>query len=173
MKMHTSPVLCSIILVFFSVLAGCAPQSEPIDLEAEKSAILEADRAWSETLKGMDENDLYVPDAFGSFFAKDARLLLPGAPLAVGNKEIGQALSKLSTAPGFSMTWDATMADVSSSGDLGYSVGTFELTLNDSEGNPVTRKGKYTTVWQKQTDGRWKVVSDTPNFDSPAAGEGE
>lgn len=65
------------------------------------------------------------------------------------------------------------MADVSSSGDLGYSVGTFELTLNDSEGNPVTRKGKYTTVWQKQTDGQWKVVSVTPNLDSPSDREGE
>ena len=164
MRMHTSLVLSSIVVVFASVLAGCAPQPEPIDLEAEKSAILEADRAWSETPPNVE--------SFVSFFAEGARFLPPDAPLAVGAEEIAQTASQLFTAPGFSLTWDATMADVSNGGDLGYSVGTFELSMNDSEGNLVTRKGKYTTVWQKQTDGQWKVVSDTPNFDSPVAGEG-
>ena len=60
-----------------------------------------------------------------------------------------------------------------SPGDLGYSIGTLEVTVNDAEGNPVTRGGKYTTVWRKQKDGQWKVVSDMFNFNSPApTGEG-
>jgi len=56
---------------------------------------------------------------------------------------------------------------VSQAGDLGYSIGTLEFTVDDTEGNPVTRNGKYTTVWRKQEDGQWKVVSDTFNFNSP------
>ena len=85
----------------------------------------------------------------------------------MGKDDIEKIASQPFSAPGFSLTWSATTADVSSAGDLGYSIGTFELTTNDPEGNPVTRKGKYTTVWRKQADGQWKVVSDTPNFDSP------
>ena len=46
------------------------------------------------------------------------------------------------------------------------------VTADDGEGNPVTRNGKYTTVWRQQEDGQWKVVSDKPNFDRPAPTSG-
>lgn len=152
------PLSMALTLALFIV--GCAPESEQIDLEAERSAVLDTDRAWSEA----------PPDVarFISFFAEGAHFLPADAPLTIGKDNIEKIASQLFTSPGFSLTWGPTMADVSSAGDLGYSVGTFELTVDDSEGNAVTRKGKYTTVWRKQADGQWKVVADTFNFDSPA-----
>ena len=52
-------------------------------------------------------------------------------------------------------------------GRTGYTIGTFELNLQDSGGNTLARTGKYITIWQKQSDGQWKVVADTAVFDSP------
>ena len=107
-------------------------------------------------------------DAFMAFFAEDARFLPPDGPQANGRDEIRQSFAELAALPGFSLTWSANFSDVSSSGDLGYSVGTFEMTADGPDGNPATRTGTYATVWKKQNDGQWKVVSDIPNFDSPA-----
>jgi ketosteroid isomerase-like protein len=149
-----------IALTMAILVVGCAPESgEPIDLDAERLAILEADRAWSETPPDVE--------AFVSVFADGGRLLPPEAPEAHSREDIQKTASGLFSLPGFSVNWSPDFAAVSQAGDLGYSIGTFELTVDDAEGNPVTRNGKYTTVWRKQEDGQWKVVSDTFNFNSP------
>ena len=153
-------------LVMTMMVIGCASESgEPIDLDAERLAILEADRAWSETPPDVE--------AFVSVFADGGRFLPPEAPEAHSREDIQEAVSGMFSLPGFSLSWSPNFAGVSQAGDLGYSIGAFEFTADDAEGNPVTRNGKYTTVWRKQEDGQWKVVSDTPNFDSPAPTGGD
>ena len=143
------------------VSAGCDVRTPgAVDSSAEKIAILEADQAWSSTVGDLD--------AFMLFFADDARFLPPDGPQANGRDEIRQSFAELAALPGFSLTWSANFSDVSSSGDLGYSVGTFEMTVDGPDGDPAIRTGTYATVWKKQNDGQWKVVSDIPNFDSPA-----
>lgn len=131
-----------------------------VDLEAERAAILEADRAFSESTESVE--------GFVSCFAPGARLLAPDGPQANGVAAIQEAYSELAGLPGFSLSWQANFAEVASSGDLGYSVGTFVMSMDGPDGNPVTRTGKYGTVWAKQEDGEWKVVLDAPNFDRPA-----
>ena len=37
---------------------------------------------------------------------------------------------------------------------------------NPKTKKPMTDKGKYLTVYAKQTDGSWKAVADTYNSDS-------
>ncbi len=161
--MRTCPhlFLFSLFLLAAPVLVGCAPMPpEPVDLEAVKAALMEADRTWSKTAGDAA--------AFVAFTAEGAHFLNPEAPEAVGKEQIGEAVSKMFSAPGLELQWRASSAEVSGSGDLGYTLGTFELTVNDAEGNPVTREGKYVTIWRKQMDGSWKVVADAPNFNSPA-----
>ncbi len=154
-----------IVLTVTTLLVGCAPESgEPIDLEAERAAILDADRTWSETPPEVE--------AFVSFFSDDAHFLPPEAPEVLSREDIQKWVSGLFSLPGFSLSWSANFADVSQAGDLGYSIGSFELKVDDAEGNSVTRNGKYTTVWRKQEDGQWKVVSDTFNFNSPVPTSG-
>jgi ketosteroid isomerase-like protein len=50
----------------------------------------------------------------------------------------------------------------SHSGDLGYSTGTYTATFGE-----MTDKGKYVTIWRKQSDGSWKVTEDMFNSDLP------
>ena len=62
-----------IALTMTVLVVGCASESgEPIDLDAERLAILEADRAWSESPPEVE--------AFVSGFADGGRLLPPEAP---------------------------------------------------------------------------------------------
>ena len=55
-------------------------------------------------------------------------------------------------------------------GGTGNEIITYQLTINNPKGKPVTDHGKGLTVWEKQPGGSWKVVADTFNSDLPEAG---
>jgi ketosteroid isomerase-like protein len=45
-------------------------------------------------------------------------------------------------------------------GDLGYTSGPCEFTSKDTQGNVVSQRGSFVTIWRKQPDGIWKVELD-------------
>ena len=56
--------------------------------------------------------------------------------------------------------------DVIGNGDIAVEIGTYTSTfvpVNTTE--QKSEKGKYVDVWQKQTDGSWKIIADTWNTD--------
>jgi ketosteroid isomerase-like protein len=63
--------------------------------------------------------------------------------------------------------------EVAKSGDLACLSGTYELTMNDPGGKPVSDRGKYVEVWEKQADGKWKCGTDIWNSDLPASASNE
>lgn len=134
--------------------AGCTRSA---NVEQERSALLAADTAWAETPKDIDK--------FVSYFASDATVYVPGMPAVKGTDAIRKAFTEMSAAPGFSITWKAANADVSSAGDVGYTTGTYTSTMGGA-----TEQGKYVTVWKKDVSGDWKVVEDIFNADAPAQG---
>lgn len=121
---------------------------------ADAAAIRAADANWVKAAKD--------PAAFTSFYAKDAVLFPPGAPMTSGKEAIGKAWQQMMAQPGFALTFAPTKVDVSKSGDLAYDIGNYALTVNDKKGKPQTSKGKYVAVWGKQADGTWKVLVDAP-----------
>jgi ketosteroid isomerase-like protein len=62
--------------------------------------------------------------------------------------------------PGSSLVWKPDYVDVSKSGDLGYTYGTYNYTSLDSLGNEQSSSGVFHTVWKRQEDSSWKFVSD-------------
>ncbi len=58
------------------------------------------------------------------------------------------------------LEWAPEFADVSASGDLGYTYGHFSFSAMDSSGKNVTRTGIFHTVWKRQPNGTWKFVWD-------------
>ena len=114
---------------------------------------LEAEFQKTTTEKGLD--------GFMSYFAEDAADLPNGGPIVTGKENIRQALGPWG--PDVSLTWTPVKAEMAASGDLGYAYGTFVFKANDKDGNPVTHYGKYTTIWEKQKDGTWKVALDMGN----------
>ena len=76
--------------------------------------------------------------------------------------------------PNYALAFHSTEADVSKSGDLGYTVGTYSMTrTNPTDRKPVTNHGKYLTVFNRQPDGNWKGVADMANSDLPLPGTGQ
>ena len=65
------------------------------------------------------------------------------------------------------IVWHANKAGVARSGELGYTIGTYEMRFKDVAGKMVLNKGKYLILWKKEADGSWKVLFDMFNTDLP------
>jgi len=102
---------------------------------------------------------------FSSYYAPDATLLPPGAPLVSGKERITAYWASFFKEPGLALSGGPVAIEVANSGDLACERGTFKLTVNDASGKPVISAGKYVVVWKKQSDGKWKAFADTFNFD--------
>ena len=133
--------------------AACA---RSVDVEQERNALLAVDREWSQTVKDMNK--------FMAYYAPDATAHPQGMPSATGSAAIKDAFTKMSSAPGFSLQWTPVRADVGAAGDVGYTVGTYEASMDGA-----SEKGKYVAVWKKQPDGSWKVKEDIFNADAAGA----
>ncbi|HZJ33694.1 MAG TPA: DUF4440 domain-containing protein [Vicinamibacterales bacterium] len=142
-------------VLLLAALAGCAK----VDVEAEKTALMTADKEWSQTTKDLDK--------FMTYFASDATSYAPGAPAVTGTDGIRKLMGAIVGAPGVSLSWTASKAVVGAGGDIGYTAGTYE-----ESSAAGSEKGKYVTTWKK-VDGAWKVADDIFNSDAaPASGSG-
>jgi len=137
------------VLALGAALSGACGTS--VNLEQERTALMARDRDWSAATKDVDK--------FMSFFASDAAIYPPGAPVVRGADAIRKEYSAMSAAPGFALSWTPASADVGGSGDLAYTSGSYEMS---------GEKGKYVTVWKKTGGaGNWMVVADIFNPDGP------
>jgi ketosteroid isomerase-like protein len=124
--------------------------------------VLEANEQWSKAAGAHDLKSVL------SYYDDDAYVLPPNGPLATTAKAIHDEWAALLT-PDLNLSWEETKVDSASSADMVYDLGTYTLSGKDSQGNPVSDKGKFVAIWKKQANGRWKVVMDTWNSDLPAA----
>ncbi len=143
-------------------ISGCAPQ---VDVAVEEAAIRSED---ADCLKAWAAKDV---DRGLSCYSDDASVFPSNAPIATGKEAIGALWSQVFEIPGFALSWDISKLEVSRAGDLAYAYGTYEQTVNDPEGNPITERGKWVGVYKKQADGQWKMVVDIGNSDGPSPSE--
>lgn len=147
-----------------ALLAGCAP-SAPDTHDADVKAIKDTETAWVTDANTKD------PAKFAAHYTDDASVLLPNEPILTGKDNITSALKPMMADPNFALQFQATKIDVAKSGDLGYTQGTYTMTMTDPKTKqPWTDRGKYVTVYKKQADGSWKAVSDILNSDLPMPG---
>ena len=162
MKNYSIPLTACLLALF---LSGCnqAPPPAPDTREADAKAIRDGEDAWAKDWAAKDLNKLV------SHYADDAALLVPEMPLVKGRAAITTAFTDMMKDPNMTLSFAPTSVDVAKSGELGYSQGTYSLTVTDSKSKKVvTEKGKYITVYKKQADGSWKAVADMNNSDAAA-----
>ena len=145
--------------IVVAVAACTGACGSTVNVGRERALLLETDKQWSESAADADK--------FMSYFSPEASVYAPGAPVAKGTAAIRDAYTKMTSAPGFSIKWRATNATVSGAGDIGYTSGTYRMTMNDHAGSLIVDRGKYVTVWKKATGGQWKVADDIFNSDAP------
>jgi len=142
-------------LVFFLLIIGCQCPNKEVSIEKWKNEIVAAEKAFSK-MAGEEG----VPKAFLTFAAEDAVLLRNNA-IIKGKVSIKENFLKQSGVwDNAQLTWNPTFVDVATSGDLGYTYGSFVFTARDSIGNLVSSEGIFHTVWKRQPDGTWRFVWD-------------
>ena len=95
------------LLLIATCCLGCTSTA---NVESDRETLKNLDSEWAASVSDMDK--------FMSYYAPDASLYAPGMPLATGAGPIREALTKMASAPGFSLQFAPNMADVSASGDL-------------------------------------------------------
>jgi ketosteroid isomerase-like protein len=145
-----------LLVTGFSACVFTTKRERPVKDETHEKALdemVETDRRFSESCA-----QLGMRKAFLEFVADDAVLLRPGyMPIVEG--DVIKFLSSQEDSS-FVMTWRPTGWKLSKSNDLGYTYGEYEVRL---KANDSTFNGTYLSIWQKQTDGKWKFVLDTGN----------
>jgi uncharacterized protein (TIGR02246 family) len=140
-------------------VGGGSPDTRPADVQAVK----DTEAAW------LKDTALKDPAQFASYYAEDALVLSPNAPLVAGKNKIQAGLTTLMADPNFALTFHSTRVEASKGGDMVYTIGAYSRTVSDPKNKqPITDKGNYLTVWKKQADGNWKVVTDMDNSELPA-----
>lgn len=149
-------ITCSLLFI-----ASCnSPASKQIvakkslNTDSMKTVLMNNDLAFSElsSQKGTHE-------AFLAYVADEGALLRPyHQPIAGKDSVRAYLLARPDTA--FSLTWQPLFADISASGDLGYTYGTYKLTIKKLK---ESEAGTYVSIWRQDATGNWKFVLDTGN----------
>jgi uncharacterized protein (TIGR02246 family) len=127
-----------------------------------REELMKVDREWAQAAATRDLERIV------SYWTDDAVIYTPGEAAVAGKEAIRKYVGASLALPGFAISWTPTGAEVSKSGDLGYTIGTNAITLPVARGGRTTVEGRYVTVWRKEQDGRWRCVIDTWN-PAPAA----
>jgi len=122
-----------------------------VDVEKAKGFLVQRDGLYADAVAKLG-----LSRAFRTYARKDARLYLPdhlpyiGLEAAMAYLEQGKGTTEVSYHP--------VSGDVSRSGDLGYTHGTYEKKDTDK----ITEHGNYLRIWQKQSN-TWRIVLDVTN----------
>jgi ketosteroid isomerase-like protein len=139
-------------------IVGAASAAEPSAIE---QTLRDLDDQWSKAAGAKDV------DKTVSYYSEDAVVMPPNAASATTKEAIRALWKDLLTDANIS--WKTKKVEVAQSGDLAFSSGAYEVTLNDPTGKPVNDRGKFLEVWKKQADGKWKCTMDIWNSDLPAS----
>ncbi len=153
-------VILGVLLLSSFVLAQSAAtaKKELAGSSGAAEAIRQLDIEWAKIAARRDI------DAFLSHVADDARFVSQGE-LEIGKDAIRKEWGALFKDMDTTVTWSPEFADAS--GDLGYSIGTYQFSGKGPNG-PWIAKGRYQTTWRRGRDGQWRAVAD---IGSPAPKE--
>src|ERR1035437_1035646 len=110
------------------ILCLSACMKAPDTREADAKAIKDVESAWVKTAATKDA------DALVAYYADDASVLMPNAPLFTGKPAIKESLKPLMSDANFSVTFMPTRVEVSKSGDLGFTQGPYKMSFSDQRG---------------------------------------
>jgi ketosteroid isomerase-like protein len=103
--------------------------------------------------KGMNASFLEMFDSAG--------VMLRANHMPIAGYDSIKALLLSESDSSFTLTWEPLYTKIAASGELGYTYGTYQIT--DKATDSVIGVGKYTTIWEKKSDGKWKALLDTGN----------
>jgi ketosteroid isomerase-like protein len=99
--------------------------------------------------------------AWAAAFAPDGVIWRRGGPPMVGLEAIRESMQRLFSDPQRLLVWEPHTSALSPAGDMGFTLGCYQL-LRQVPGSPSQEgSGTYVTIWGRQADGSWRAVFDT------------
>jgi len=107
-------------------------------------------------------------DKVASHYADDAVLIMSEQSSVSGKAAIAASMKPMVSDLATTLKFQPTRVEVSSAGDMGYTEGTYTLTVKDLQtGKTVDDHGSYVTTYKKEADGTWKAVVDSATSEVP------
>jgi ketosteroid isomerase-like protein len=153
-------VMLAVAIAILATVTAPATQAAAPGIAANAKVLVRLDDDWSSAAATKDA------DKVVAFYAEDAIVYPPNEPVAVGREAAKRVWASYFAAPKFTISWQTVSAEISKSGDLGFTAGTYVDSFDGPDGKPVHETGKYVCVWKKQKDGTWKATHDTWNSDA-------
>lgn len=162
----------TIILALLATMAGCRGSDErasQVPGEESPPANLGQMELWKFELMREDRRFAHEVQTAGfgvwsSYFAPDGAMIQTGVGEIRGREAIQEVMSDAVRSDSFlGLTWIPDRAEVSESGDLGYTVGRYRSTSLNTEGDTIETTGMYVTIWRRQADEGWEAEMDLGN----------
>ena len=150
-----SPLAMFVVLV---TLAGC--QSAPVGLsDTDKAAIRSASQKYVEAANAQNV------DAWSQLVSENAVYMPENHAPLEGRKAVAEWFSApQSQGP---LTLSLTTAEIEGRGDVAFVRGAYSLTRN----NANVGTGNFIEIWQKESDGMWRIIRDVWNTNADVAGD--
>lgn len=148
-------------------LASCAvlclaAYSQTAGRPADVRALKDNEERWNREYLAKDFEKI------AAHYSDNAVLIAPGMASVSGRDEIRKMLKQMVDDPALSLKFQASRVEVSSSGDLGFTQGSYQMTMTDPASKQVIHDhGSYVTTYRKQPDGSWKAVADIASSEAP------
>lgn len=142
-----------VLIALGSVIDSCDISTNPSSPQKLKSELFAVEKEFCTMAQTAGVQKAFV------YFAADSAVILRHSQLLKGKEAIRLQYTSFPS-KGTKLEWAPDFADVSASGDLGYTYGRYTLTLTDSIGHATKNEGVFHTVWKRQPDGQWRFVWD-------------
>jgi ketosteroid isomerase-like protein len=145
------------LILFFALSLGNLLAQDMSDMQEKVNQ-------WNdEYVKATIHNDR---EKILSFYADDAISMPSYSPMIIGKDSLEAEMMREDTASSKITSFNLNSKKLISSGDLLIDIGTYDLTMNmQGMDEPIQDHGKYLTMYEKQSDGSWKIKAETWNSD--------
>jgi len=147
----------TVVAVFATLVAGCAPQTRNEDPAEVRSEIEASNKQFMDAFARRDATGI------GILYAEDGEVMPPGAPPLDGREAIVTMWQSVLALPIASVQLQTVEVGVGA--ETAWETGRYTMIGND--GKP-SETGKYVVLW-KHGEAGWKIYRDIWNSNTPAA----
>jgi len=151
----------TIFIIVGTVMAGGCGSGATIETESDLVSLRLAANTYHQAASTKDRA------AVVALYDENALMVPPNADLVEELEGVqGYRFGFLET-PGVELQFEILRAEISTSGDIGWTLSIGDITINNPEGPPGRDIIRDFHTWKKQADGSWKVVVDMWNSELP------
>jgi len=146
-------------LLACALLVSCTPPPPDV-AEVRKSIEALTDKAEKDMMAGTMDSTM-------ANYTDDAVSMPNNGPLLKGKKAIKEYYSQMMTMGMKFTRVEFVTTDVQVGGSYAYELGTYSMTMEMAGMPSMSDEGKYVTVYERGTDGTWRIKVETWNTNTP------